>query len=224
MNFSSENQNYFNENTREAYLIESYGSRDELHIDYGKTLNTIVALESQNEKVVFETTQQIAINYQEIGNFEIAIQHLEKLKNRIPKTYSERRKNTQFKAIENRITNNIIELGRCEEAIFRLKKQSSEESDSYFVKLKIADLYDKLGDKEKSDELIGETYVENETRISQTPEMAYLVRKFELLKLMRKSELMNEINSDYNKIKVKNEFTEKRIKEIKRKKENYRQQ
>ena len=54
--------------------------------------------------------------------------------------------------------------------------------------------------------------------------MAYLVRKFELLKLMRKSELMNEINSDYNKIKVKNEFTEKRIKEIKRKIENYRQQ
>ena len=88
LNYPSENQNYFNEKTREAYLIEAYESRNELHIDYDKTLNTIVTLEPQNEKVVFETTQQIARNHQEIGNYEIAIQHLEKSKSAIPKIYS----------------------------------------------------------------------------------------------------------------------------------------
>lgn len=224
LNYPSEDQNYFNDQTKEAYLVEAYESRNELHNDYDKTLNTIIKLEPQNEKVVFETTQQIARNHQEIGNYEIAIQHLEKSKSAIPKSYSERRKTTQSKAIENRITNNIIELGRYKEAIIRLEKQSSEESDRYFIKLKIAELYDKLGNKEKSDELIGEAYIENETRIIEEPEVAYLVRKFELLKLMDNSELMNEIFSNYDEIKVKNEFTEKRINEIKLKIENYRQQ
>ncbi len=224
LSYPSEGQLFFNEKTKEAHLIEVYKSRGEMQIDYEKCIEKVLQLEVSDEKVFYDFSWKNVRIKQELGQYEKAIEILKNLKSSIPSKYNAKRKEKQLESIEVGITNNLIELERYDEAIEKMESIKSNSPDNYFNNLRFVELYKKAGNFEMANNILQEAYNENEKKIVNEPEMAFLVRKFELLKLMEKPEIMDEIIKNYSLLKDHNEFTEKRLSEIKAKIKNYQQQ
>jgi len=222
LSYPFEGQMLFNKKTKEAYLIEIYKSRLEMQIDFEKCIEKIIKLEIDDEKIVYDFSWKNARIKQDLGDYDKALQILKDLKNRIPSKFNSIRKEKQLASIEVGITNNLIELERYDEAIKLI--ESTNSSDNYFNDLRLVKLYKKVEKFEVASNILQKTYSENEQKIASQIEISYLTRKFELLALMEKPDLMHEIIENYGLLKNQNEFTEKRLSEIKQKIENYRQQ
>lgn len=219
--FSSEGQMYFNENTKEAYEIKSFNSKVDLFQDLNKSITKVIQLEEGNEKKKYDYSWKLANNKNKLGQFENAIEILTKLKKQIPKTISSSKKENEITKIENGITKNLIGLKKYEEVIKRLKKSLENQSDDYFIGIQLAEIYSEINDTNSEENTLQKVLQNNDKKLREKPELAFLSRKFEILKKLNRQDKMKEVISDFELIENQNEFTITRKNEIKKKINEY---
>jgi len=212
--FSSEGQMYFDEQTKEAHEVKSFESKFDLQKDLDETLSKLIDLEKENERVLYNYLWQFVNNKFNIGEHEEAINILSNLKTKMPGKYRPERRIRELQNIEAGITKNLIALKRYEEAIMRLNETMKTVSDNYFVGLTLADVYSAIGNETEKRKVLIELLESNNEKLRKSPELAYLSRKFEIMKLLERPEEMEEIISDFDLIENQNEFTIKRKNEI----------
>ncbi len=221
--FPSEGQMYFNEQTREAHEIKSYKSKNELRNDLDKSISNVIQLEKENERILHQYSWQLVHSKFNLSEYEKAIDILSILKSRIPANYNLDRRKRELQNIENHITKNLIGLKKYEEVIARLEERMKNQDDNYFTGISLIDVYTETKNEEGKEKVLVELLKSNDEKIKEKPNLVFLSRKFGILKRLGRPDQMEEIIKGFELIKNQNEFTFKRINEIKEKIKNYRQ-
>lgn len=221
LKFPSEGQMYFDEKTREAHEIKSFDSRLDLRKNLDESLEKVLQLEKENEKIFYRYSWKLALNKSKLNEFENAILILSNIKDKIPSTFNAKKKEKETKIIEIGITNNLMALKKYEEVIVRLKEMLGKVDDKYSLGLQLADVYNKIKDSLNEEKILIQILSFNEQKLKEKPELAYLIRKFEILKKLERPNQMNEIFEDFKLIKHTNDYTINRKNEIREIVKNY---
>lgn len=213
--FPSEGSIYFNEKTREAFEIKSYSSKYELYKDLDDTLLKLIEIEKKNDWVSYYYSWSLCHNKFELGEYEQAINILSNLKSLIPQKYDLDRRVREMQNIEKNIIKNLIKLKRYNIAIKRLQKEIKNQDDDYFLGITLVNIYTELDKRDKREETLLKLLKSNDAGIVNKAELVYILRKFEILKLLDRPNQMNQIINDLKLIININEYDSNKILKIK---------
>ncbi|OAV45163.1 lipopolysaccharide assembly protein LapB [Lewinella sp. 4G2] len=211
----AESQHYFDERTREAFLITAYPTKSHLLLALDRTLEHLLHLMEKAGKPTFKPRLKLAMSKTNIGAHKDAITILTGLLDGPPPPrMNPARWQRQRLNLDNHIANNLVALGRYAAAETRYQSVMTNQKDNYLTGLQLVKLYEASAEPAKRKGLLQQLYSDNEARFKRSPEPAFLFRKIALLRALDEPNRLKELEADFAALPTDREYNQQAIKEM----------
>jgi len=190
---------YLNEQTKEAFKIDSYTDNSKLYIDICQIIERQLLSMKENNLLKFRLQWKYALNLKKTGNLNKTVSQLKLLKESIPNDFTNERKNRELAQIYREIGTNYFSLNQIDTGKSEFFKAFELGLDDYY-RLGLAKLYQSNGKKEEAKEELHKLIVNLNEKLKSKPEVAFIIQKFEAYKLLSDESGIAKILSEFKKL------------------------
>jgi len=190
---------YLNEQTKEAFKIDSYTNNSKLYIDICQIIEKQLSSMKEKNLLRFRLQWKYALNLKKTGNIDETINQLQLVKENIPVDFSQDRKNRELAQIHREIGANYFTLNQIETAKSEFKKAFELGLDDYY-RLDLAKYYQSKGNDKNAAEELQKLITNLNEKLKSKPEVAFIIQKFEAYKLLSDESGIAEILSEFNNL------------------------
>lgn len=199
---------YLNEQTKEAFKIDSYTNNSKLYVDICQIIEKQLSSMKEKNLLRFRLQWKYALNLKKTGNIDETIYQFQLAKEGIPNDFTDDRKNRELAQIHREIGTNYFNLNQIETGKSEFKKAFELGLDDYY-RLDLAKLYQSKGNEENATEELRKLIINLNEKLKSKPEVAFIIQKFEAYKLLSDASGIAEILSEFNKLEPLTENQQK---------------